>query len=299
MKEQPSTIGNRLIRSRLALAAIAVLLLATGYVWRELFPELPAKLTGDPAVAEEQIAQADSGKTRDSRASKSQEKVASVGSEAARVTAAGVVSSTTGGTFEFPKDLGGELLKDRLPPPRRVNVPDVKFVDQPQAWRGMRMDRLPRDLEALPRAATRKDPQLLARTETKGLAFSATDVPQLAAELDPRLPEAVRLIPAAKSYVPSKDAARVPELAGQDAPPKERIEAAHDPARTYSETSLFRLRAAIVGVAAPFLKVGIPDPQENARGVGPPAATAEADPPAYATGKPGTAPMTTPADPPK
>ena len=183
------------------------------------------------------------------------------------------------------------LLEERLPPPRRIDVPAVIYRDQPQPWKTPRYDPLPRELEPLAQTALRKDPLILARIDNTALSFSVPDLPLIAIEVEPAAPSLILLNPAPRSYVPSRNATRVPTLAISDAPPREIIDPTDDPTHAYGEVALFRLRTALAAIPAAFLRFEIPDPYVGRRPVPLAQPLVDLDPPASPTQRPPLPPL--------
>ena len=193
--------------------------------------------------------------------------------------------------FAFPADLGGQILSERLIPPAQFDVPPVPFVSQPQPWRGLRFDPLPRGVPPLTATVLPREPWPASPADLAGLSGGTLDFPSLPRDSTPASIEPIGFHPQPRSFVPSVDPNQVPPLPVSSAPPNEKISPSFDPARHAADTWLFSLRATAAAAPTEFIRPSIPGPFEQVRAVRLTHPVADLDPPLFPTGRPSQAPL--------
>jgi hypothetical protein len=188
--------------------------------------------------------------------------------------------------FVFPEDLGGQLLSAKLIPPARFEVWPVPYVSEPEPWRTLKLDPLPRDISALTRTIIRQEPSTTPLAVRAGLSVRPLDLPGLPGEMALSGPTPIQAVPLPRSYVPSADPNAVPFLAVSPAPPKEKIDPAANPARAAAEMALFRARLLAASLPTAFVKLPLPDPFEQIRAVQFTTKLPDLDPALFPAGQP-------------
>ncbi len=202
-------------------------------------------------------------------------------------TVAAVAAAPAGANrFVFPEDAGGELLSAKLTPPARFDVWPVPYVNEPEPWRTLKLDPLPRDISALTRTMIRQEPSTTPPAARADLSLRPLDLPGLPSEIAISAPTPIQVFPLPRSYVPSLDPNAVPFLAISAAPPKEKIDPLANPARAAAETALFHARLLTASLPTAFVKLGLPDPFVQIREVQLNAKLPDLDPAVFPAGQP-------------
>ena len=207
---------------------------------------------------------------------------------AIRTTAlAAVAAAPTGGNrFAFPDDVGGQLLSTKLIPPARFEVWPVPYVSEPKPWRTAKLDPLPREISAVTRTVVRQEPLTATIASRSGLSLRPLDLPGLPAEIAVSVPTPIQVFPLPRSYAPSADPNAVPFLAVSSAPPKEKIDAAANPARAAAEIALLHARLLSASLPTAFVKLALPDPFIQIREVQLTTKLPDLDPAVFPAGQP-------------
>jgi len=275
--------------SRLTLASLAVWLAVTCLVASN------RQSAGDAAAAGDfTVAAADAGEFA---VASDPEPVATPANEVAvnlktapaiRATAlAAVAAAPTGGNrFAFPDDVGGQLLSTKLTPPARFEVWPVPYVSEPKPWRTLKLDPLPRDISAVTRTMIRQEPLTATIATRSGLSLRPLDLPGLPAEIALSVPTPLQVFPLPRRYAPSADPTAVPFLAVSSAPPKEKIEAAANPARAAAEIALLHARLLAATLPTGFVKLALPEPFVQIREVQLTTKLPDLDSPVFPAGQP-------------
>ncbi len=169
--------------------------------------------------------------------------------------------------FTFSADEGGQLLAAKLTPPSKFDVWPVPYVSEPKPWRTLKLDPLPRDVAPLTRTMIPTEPRIFPQAPLAGLSLRPLDLPELPREIALSVPTPIAVNPQPLSYVSSPWAEEVPFLAVSAAPPKEKIDAANDPARQMAMIARFQARLLTNLLPAPFIRLAIPEPFEQIRAV--------------------------------
>ena len=188
--------------------------------------------------------------------------------------------------FAFPADLGGQVLAERLVPPARFDVPAVPFVGQPEPWRGLRFDPLPRDIPPLTATIIPRSPQPVSHGESAGLTSSSFDLPNLPRDATATPIAPIRFSPEPRRFVPSADPNAIPRLPLSFAPPKEKPDPTFDPARLAAEVLLFAARGMTTAAPTAFIRLSIPEPFPQVREVQLTRPIVDLDAPSFPTGRP-------------
>jgi hypothetical protein len=202
------------------------------------------------------------------------------------VLAAVAVAPTGANRFVFPEDVGGQLLSAKLVPPARFEVWPVPYVSEPEPWRTLKLDPLPRDISALTRTIIRQEPSTTALAARAGLSLRLLDLPGLPTEFALSAPTSIQVHPLPRSYAPSADANAVPFLAVAAAPPKEKLDPAANPARSAAEFALFQVRLLAASLPTAFVKLALPDPFVQVREVQLTTKLPDFDPALFPAGQP-------------
>jgi hypothetical protein len=275
--------------SRLTLASLAVWLAVTCLVASN------RRSAGDAAAAGDfTIAAADAGEftvasdTEPEATSANEVAVNLKTAPAIRTTAlAAVAAAPTGGNrFAFPDDVGGQLLSTKLTPPAQFEVWPVPYVSEPRPWRTLKLDPLPREVSAVTRTMIRQDPFTATIASRAGLSLHPLDLPGLPAEIAISVPTPIQVFPLPRSYAPSADANAVPFLAVSNAPPKEKFDAAANPARIAAEIALLHARLLAASLPTSFIRLALPDPFVQIREVQLTTKLPDLDPPVFPAGQP-------------
>src|SRR5262249_23314010 len=157
--------------------------------------------------------------------------------------------------FAFPDDIGGQLLSTKLTPPARFEVWPVPFVSEPKPWRTLKLDPLPREISAMTRTMIRQEPLTATIASRAGLSLRPLALPGLPAEIALSVPTPIHVFPQPRSYAPSADPNAVPFLAVSVAPPKEKIDAASNPARSAAEIALLHARLLAASLPTGFVRL--------------------------------------------
>jgi hypothetical protein len=166
--------------------------------------------------------------------------------------------------FAFPADGVGELLRERLTPPRTTPLDPPPFQAGPRDWRAARLgeafaQRFDSAVEASPRS--RVLPQGRGALHVRRAVI---DVPPLAAEITPALPERTRFPLGALAFAPGPqlEPSAAAELGPLSSP---RAAPGDDPTTEHSRQAALGVIEILRSQAAPFLRFSIPDPHEHER----------------------------------
>jgi hypothetical protein len=275
--------------SRLTLASLAVWLAVTCLVASNRRSAGDAAAAGDFTVGAAEAGEFAVASHADTLASASNEVAANLKTALAiRTTAlAAVAAAPTGGNrFAFPDDIGGQLLSTKLTPPAKFDVWPVPYVSEPKPWPTLKLDPLPREISAVTRTMIRQEPLTATIASRAGLSLRPLDLPGLPAEIALSVPTPIQVFPLPRRYAPSVDPTAVPFLAVSSAPPKEKIDAAANPARAAAEIALLHARLLAASLPTGFVKLGLPEPFLQIREVQLTTKLPDLDPPAFPAGQP-------------
>lgn len=189
--------------------------------------------------------------------------------------------------FTFPPDGVGKQLEDRLTPPRQVPLPPVPFVSEPTTRKPTRLDR---GAEPAPPLADLTTPPRLLPSEKPRTVKDRTplDAPPLAADLTPRLPQAIWFSITARAWAMSPDANYLlPKGPGGNELPAP----TSDPTVETSHRLVIGSTPPLRDQPAPPVNLSAPDPFEAARAVRLRTPPGELDEPASPTQRPPLPPL--------
>ncbi len=189
--------------------------------------------------------------------------------------------------FAFPTDLAGKHLEERLTPPRQVPALPVPFTQTPLPWRWAKLDSAAERSRLLPPTETPSGPRILPEERRSTAKRRPTlDVSLLTSETDPARPTVPFLPAGLLVSAPSPDPVVAPPLAPIARLIPDVPTVSSDPTGDGSRRAAMTILSVLRDQPAPFLRLTIPNPFENAQAVRVRTPIPDADEPAASSSRP-------------